>query len=165
MNFAEIIKHAKALADEEEQYKLHVRYKQEICAIVGIPPTGEIPQTLTPMQTARLVMPDYEKTQKIIAYSLKEKYGHREIYNDDQVLTEAITELATVLNIALPGVVHWWLNGARPRYAICYQPQAFIGNNGSSQAAVESANTNRIENMDKFVSVQQERETMILPIF
>ena len=53
MSFADIIKRAQALADEEEQYKLHVRYKQEICAIVGIPTTGAIPQTLTPMQTAK----------------------------------------------------------------------------------------------------------------
>ena len=135
MSLTETVKRAQALADEEEQYKLHVRYKQEICAIVGIPPTGAIPQTLTAMQIAKLVMPDCEKTQKIIAYCLRDKYEHRTIFNGDQVLTELLTELAIELEITLPDIVHWWLNGTQPRYAICSQPQTVIDNSESSQAA------------------------------
>lgn len=166
MCLTEIVKRAKALADEEEQYKLHVRYKQEICAIVGIPPTGAIPDTLTAIQIARLAMPDCEKTQKIIRHCLGAGYKYRTFCNNDKELTEFLTELALELELTLPDIVHWWLNGTIPRYAICSQPQAVIGNRESSQAAIEPANTKHIENMDKSITVpvQQEREKVLVTL-
>lgn len=163
MSLTEIVKRAQALADEEEQLELHRRYKRELLAIVGIPFTGApqaIPQTLTAMQVAELVIPDCEKTQKIIAHCIIVKYGHRAIWNDDHV-SDFLNELAIELKITLPDIAHWWLNGARPCYAICSQPK--IVENSSNQAAIEPANTKHIENMDKSitVTVQQEREKVL----
>ena len=147
-----MVKDAQALADEEEQYKLHRLYKRELLAIVGIPFTGApqaIPQTLTAMQTARLVMPDCEKTQKIIAQCIIVKYGHRAIWNDDDV-SDFLNELAIELKITLPDIAHWWLNGARPRYTICSQLK-IIGNNSesSNQAATEPENIKDIQDNTK----------------
>ncbi|MCF7986370.1 MAG: hypothetical protein K9L60_02295 [Methylovulum sp.] len=132
MTLSDRVKEALALAKEETEYTEwvapHKEFKRQLCELVGVPDDLAVPDTLTYQQFAELIGHPVPLTEKIIAHVFRNENGQRQlipcVMNNWRPDKERIEAIAQELNINLPDIAIWWINGATPE-------NVPIGNNSS----------------------------------
>jgi hypothetical protein len=131
MTLSDRVKEALALAKEETEYTEwvapHKEFKRQLCELVGVPDDLAVPDTLTYQQFAELIGHPVPLTEKIIAHVFRNENGQRQlipcVMNNWRPDKERIEAIAQELNINLPDIAIWWINGATPENVPNQQPE------------------------------------------